>query len=120
VVYVVTEAGVFKSLDNGLTWESLSQQLERRGARTMAIDPLESDTLCLALGVGEGKSELHKSTNGGESWQPINDGLDVAPGVVNNVANNLDIDAEGRYLYLGTGGRRVYRADLRQLNLEKN
>lgn len=86
----------------------------------MAIDPLESDTLYLALDVGEGKSELYKSTNGGESWQPINDGLDVAPGVVNNVANNLDIETEGRYLYLGTGGRGVYRADLRQLNLEKN
>ncbi len=63
---------------------------------------------------------VYFTDNGGESWQPINDGLDVAPGVVNNVANNLDIDAEGRYLYLGTGGRGVYRADLRQLNLEKN
>jgi len=37
----------------------------------MAIDPLESDTLYLALDVGEGKSELHKSTNGGRTWSNL-------------------------------------------------
>lgn len=37
----------------------------------MAIDPLESDTLYLALDAGEGKSELHKSTNGGKTWSNL-------------------------------------------------
>ena len=58
-------------------------------------------------------------------WTTINDGLVVpggmvGSGIVNNVANNLALDAEGRYLYLGTMARGVFKADLEKMDLERD
>ncbi|MBA7707046.1 Ycf48-like protein [subsurface metagenome] len=107
---------VMKSIDGGESWFEIMNGLDKNEEFYQLVIYPDNHNILFLSSWGR----VYFTDNGGESWQPINDGLDVPPGVVNNVANNLDIDAEGRYLYLGTGGRGVYRVDLRQLNLEKN
>ena len=58
------------------------------------------------------------SKNAGNNWQAINDGLmNIRAAVSNNVGVNLVLDSEADYLYFGTSGSGVWRADLSKLDL---
>jgi hypothetical protein len=112
---------VMKSTDGGDTWFEIMNGLEYdREYYQLIMYPYNYEVLFVSTNYG-----IFMTENGGESWTPINDGLDVyeeiiRSGIVNNVANNLQIDSEGKYLYLGTMGRGVYTADLEKLNLQKD
>jgi hypothetical protein len=112
---------VMKSTDGGETWFDIMNGLERNQEYyQLVMYPYNYDILFVSTGQG-----VYMTKNGGESWQPINSGLilssgTIGSGIVNNVANNLKLDAEGRYMYLGTRGRGVFRADLEKLNLERD
>jgi len=75
----------------------------------MLIDPVHPDTWYLA----SFPTGLYKSTDAGETWQSCSEGRGNTRGAVaNNVAVNLVMDCEGRYLYFGTMGSGVWRARL--------
>jgi photosystem II stability/assembly factor-like uncharacterized protein len=57
-------SGVYKSLDGGLTWTSISQGLTNLFIYSLAIDPLNTSTLY----AGTYRSQVYKSTNGGSTW----------------------------------------------------
>jgi photosystem II stability/assembly factor-like uncharacterized protein len=79
------ERGVYRTLDGGKRWEKVLYVDESTGAVTMAMDPENPDVLYAALyqrqrvpwgfsGGGPG-SGLYKSTDGGDSWRKLGNGL---------------------------------------------
>jgi photosystem II stability/assembly factor-like uncharacterized protein len=71
--YAVTTEGLMRI--NGMQLEKLSTP---DGVVSLAVDP--SDPQILYIGtVGYG---VHRSTDAGNSWQPLNNGLGLRPGVI--------------------------------------
>ena len=80
------ERGVFRSTDGGRTFRKVLYRDENTGAIDLAFDPVDANTIYAALwearqgpwenaawtGPGSG---LHKSTDGGETWKPLTQGL---------------------------------------------
>ena len=102
-------AGIWKSTDEGKTWELKNKGLPRPKEMTR-IQFLESDRRgYLYVGIMSkvhGKGGIFKSTDGGESWFAINKGLSVLAVRRRSFAvdpNNPDV------LWVGVG-RTVYRS----------
>ena len=79
------ERGVYKSMDGGTTWEAVLTVDEHTGVNDIVMDPRNPDVLYAStlqrrrhvytyVGGGPG-SGMHKSTDGGTTWQEINNGL---------------------------------------------
>ncbi len=79
------ERGVFKTTDGGETWENVLSAGEWTGVTDLVIDPRDPDRLyaatwqhhrTVAAYVGGGpESGLHASTDGGETWTELTNGL---------------------------------------------
>lgn len=85
------ERGVYKSTDGGDTWEQVLYVDERTGAIDLVMDPTDPETLYAAtwervrrkwndprVEPGYDGSGIWKSTDGGATWNPINEGLPAA------------------------------------------
>lgn len=79
------ERGVFRTTDRGATWEKLLYINENTGATDLAMDPSDPAILYAAMyqrqrrahgfiGGGPG-SGIYKSTDGGDSWRELTEGL---------------------------------------------
>ena len=79
------ERGVYKTTDGGTTWNRVLGNDEWTGATDLIIDPRDPQVLYAAtwdrhrtvaalMGGGPG-SGIHKSTDGGETWQELTNGL---------------------------------------------
>jgi photosystem II stability/assembly factor-like uncharacterized protein len=79
------DRGVYKTIDGGNTWDKVLNIDEHTGVTDLIMDPRNSDVLYAAafqrsrhvftyLGGGPG-SGMHKSTDGGKTWEKINKGL---------------------------------------------
>ncbi|HKK87832.1 MAG TPA: discoidin domain-containing protein [Saprospiraceae bacterium] len=68
ILYCGTETGfVNKSADGGENWELVTRNYPVFGGVTaVAIDPFDPDIVYFA-----GGSQIHKTTNGGQNWQPL-------------------------------------------------
>ncbi len=79
------ERGIFMSSDGGVTWQKTLGDQEWTGATDLIIDPRNSDILyaatwqrhrTVAAYIGGGKgSGIHKSIDGGKTWQKLTNGL---------------------------------------------
>jgi photosystem II stability/assembly factor-like uncharacterized protein len=79
------ERGVFKTTDGGATWNRALFVSDKVGANDLVMDPQKPDTLYAATWnrirrrwsdpVPGGEDGLYKTTNGGQTWTPINNGL---------------------------------------------
>jgi len=72
-IYVTTPSGgVWKSINNGHTWNNLTDDLPVIGATGLAINHLNNQSLLLGTGDGYGSSTysigLLRSYDGGQSW----------------------------------------------------
>ncbi len=76
------ERGIYRTKDGGDTWERVLFIDEGTGASDLAIDPQDPNTLYAAMwsihintwglnSGGEG-SGIYKSTDGGDTWKPLN------------------------------------------------
>lgn len=167
ILYAGTYNGVFKSMDGGHTWEMKSNGMpSEQWPYTIAIDDNEPNIMYASTKNGQNKGFCHrnsfcgivmKSTDGGESWFQIMNGLDeksefytllIYPlnhdilflstnrgvyisrdagntwqaansGLPNthnqvrdNVAQNLTLTADHKYLILGLVNYGIWKADL--------
>ena len=66
--------GLWKTTDNGTTWNTNTDLLPNLGVSGIAIDPMNPDTMYLATGDRDGgdtySTGVLKSTDGGTSWKP--------------------------------------------------
>ena len=106
--------GLFKSTDGGANWSATG--LSKTSVSAVAIDPLNPDTLY--AGTTDYYSPrgvfpflgLFKSTDGGNSWFAINNGLGDLFGTV-SIITAVAIDPDDpNILYAGTSGRGVFRS----------
>ncbi len=85
------ERGVYKSTDGGKTWTKVLYINEKSGAIDLVMDPSDPNTLYAAtwqrirLKWNDPRNEddysgsgIYKSTDAGETWKPINNGLPEA------------------------------------------
>ena len=99
-VYVVTRpGGLFKTENRGGSWEPLASEIEDEKV-TVAADPFQPGYVYLAV------DRLYRSTDGGESWKPMSEGL-ARTGGGRDVAS-IVFDPNGA-IYLATRGG-VYRS----------
>jgi photosystem II stability/assembly factor-like uncharacterized protein len=85
------ERGVFKTTDGGNTWQKILYIDDTAGAIDLVMDPSDSDTLYAVTWQRirkkwndprnephYGGSGIHKTTDGGKTWKPVNNGLPEA------------------------------------------
>jgi photosystem II stability/assembly factor-like uncharacterized protein len=83
------ERGVYRTTDGGQTWKKTLGGGEWTGASSLVMDPRDPDVLyaatwqhhrTVAAYMGGGpESGIHRSTDGGETWEELTEGLPEGP-----------------------------------------
>lgn len=81
-IYVGTPAGgLWRTIDGGVNWNALGQDLPSLGVTGIALHPADPNTLYIATGDGYSRDTyalgVLKSTDGGTSWSPTGLNWDV-------------------------------------------
>jgi hypothetical protein len=110
ILYVAfSGGGVWKTMDGGLSWQSLTESLGSLSTGWLAADPSDAETLYLGLGDpfdGTGIG-LVKSTNGGQTWSSpvfLGDSQVVTQVMVAPTATQTVLAATDRGLFRSTDG----------------
>jgi photosystem II stability/assembly factor-like uncharacterized protein len=104
---------VMKSTDGGESWFRIMEGLDEKSEfYTLIIYPQNHNILFLSTNKG-----FFISRDAGDSWQRATSGLPETENQVrDNVAQNLAITPDSRYLLLGVVGYGVWKADLSGLD----
>ncbi len=110
-VFVATARAPYRSSDGGKSWELINDGLDRR--YTLHIAPAPDDASLVLVTVSENARRLnpmfYRSTNAGDSWQPVADvgqGTEPAEMVV---AFEWD-PSEPNRVYAGADGGQLYQS----------
>jgi photosystem II stability/assembly factor-like uncharacterized protein len=101
-------SGVYRTTNNGVSWQSLNTGLSGLGVTALAVD----DSGSVLLGTGnysETGGAVYRSTNSGTSWTAVSTGLPAA------MVHAFAVNASGHY-FAGTVGSGVYRSTNRGAN----
>lgn len=102
IMYAAYSEGIYKSVDKGHTW---TQTAFPTYAHFLAIHPQNTQTVYAAIqSSGNEPRGVYKTTNGGDSWTQMNNGLDSLQGLqwaIGDIAINL---SEPEELFLGNSG----------------
>ncbi len=112
---------VMKSIDGGDSWFKIMTGLDERCEfYTLIIYPPDHNVLFLSTNRG-----VYISKNAGKQWEAINGGLptiadssEINNQVRDNVADNLALTSDNKYLILGLVAHGVWRLDLSMLGLD--
>ena len=92
---------LFKSLNYGKTWKSISSNLPDSPINVVIEDNLNKNILYIGNDHG-----VYISLDQGKTWEPFNKGLTSAS------VHDLIIQEEEQHLLVGTHGRSIYLADI--------
>jgi photosystem II stability/assembly factor-like uncharacterized protein len=106
VLYVGTYTGVFRSADDGVTWQGPSLGLPPSAILTLVADPVRPGRLYAAIYGGS----VYRTTDGARTWHVFSSGLGSLQ------ARPLVISPDGRWLHAGTYGGGVFELDLEVLD----
>ena len=128
------ERGVFRSKDGGESWEKVLFVSDRAGAVDLAMDPKNPRILYAAIWEVERKpwtltsggeeSGLWKSTDGGDSWEELTEGLPT--GLKGRIGVSVSGAKPGRvYALVEAEGGGLFRSDnhgksFRLINADRN
>jgi len=98
---VSTGCGLWESIDNALSWELIG--FSERLVYELLFDPYRRDVVYARVG----QNGVLYSTDRGESWRPLGQGLGEGWGVT-----DLVLDPNGSALYAAVYGDGVYRLSL--------
>jgi tetratricopeptide (TPR) repeat protein/photosystem II stability/assembly factor-like uncharacterized protein len=72
VIYAGTEnAGIYKSINGGISWQPVHNGLGRAWIHSIVIDPEDPRTVYAGVSTGG----VYKTIDGGENWFPMNEGI---------------------------------------------
>lgn len=108
--------GVYRSDDAGDSWQDIGKglpsdfgfamEMDPHDANTVYIIPIESDEFRC---TPEGKLRVYRTRNGGQSWEPLTDGLPQEDALETILRDNLQADANSPTgLYFGTRSGKVF------------
>lgn len=95
-IFVATERGIYKSIDNGTTWNSFA--LANNDVRALLLDETNNTIYAGVWGGG-----IYKSVDNGTTWVQKNNGIIFT--AVNTLAKNSNGD-----LFVGTFGGGIYKS----------
>ncbi len=97
VLYLGTDQGLYRSVNNGASWAALPLPVKNASLRvtSVAVNPGNSNNLVVAVG-----NTVFKSVNGGVTWETkvLNTGAEIKQIIINPQSANI--------LYLGIGNPR--------------
>ena len=104
VMYVGTEnAGIYKSIDGGISWQPVNNGLGRASIDTLAIDATDPRVLY----AGTFDAGVYKTTDSGETWHEANNGIEMSGWSWTSIVR---IDPQDdQHLYF-TNGPRIYES----------
>ncbi len=114
-----TDAGIYRSNDNGVTWEMLDSPMSDLQIWSVTVDPMDADTLFAGT-----RPEAFRSKDGGKSWERLSMGVDMncpvgTPRTTNMIVDPRDnrtiwagIEVDGIYKSLDGGDSWVHLPDL--------
>ena len=85
VLFAGAWGGIFRSTDNGNSWEELSGEIQNNNIWSLAIDTNDY------IFAGTASSGVLRSTDNGETWTLVNNGLTNlgVPALANNSFGHL-------------------------------
>ena len=114
------ERGLYKTTDGGATWRNVLSVDEHTGAADVVLDPSDPDVIWVAthqrerraysyVGGGPG-SGIWKSTDGGESWTRLTNGLPTSD--IGRIGLDVSVSRPGTLYAVVEGSEAgVYRTD---------
>ena len=79
IVFAATDKGVYRSTDGGESWKRKKSGLPNLKAMKIIVNPVNTETVYVTLWTDPGswiwRGGVYKSTNGGDSWKAVNNGL---------------------------------------------
>lgn len=73
-MYIATQdAGIYKSIDAGVSWQPVHNGLGRGSVSTLVMDPRNSKILYAGTKLGG----IYKTNDGGLDWQAMNEGINI-------------------------------------------
>ena len=114
-----SDNGIFRSGDNGITWEKLDSPMDDLQIWSIGIDPVDSDTIFVGT-----KPDGFRSRDGGKHWEQLSMGVAQpcvigVPRITNMIVDPRDhrtiwagIEVDGVYKSLDGGDNWVHLPDL--------
>ncbi len=105
IVYAGTQNGVFKSVDEGNSWQAANAGITNTNVLALVLHPTSPDTLYVGILNGG----VYRSDNGGAGWSPMNNGLTHGFSVYSGYALAIH-PSNPEILYVGTDGAGIFRS----------